>query len=431
MDLQSAEPDSRNVKAAAQPAELDRPSASTDAARDAAGAVVGAAALSPSNAEEHSQRVETGAQPLGAQPLGRVDALDPLDFVNMIDTGQVDTNELDAGQLDATLVDAWPELGVSIWPRHARRLPLLPPLPEAERTPALGWIQEWPVSWLRDNPVRRITLRPRSATQPRVPRADQRTTRPALPSRPARPSIPQAPRVLSQRPDPSGASRPIGRRGRRGRPYVILALLLLVALTGASVLTTVNGSLDLAAPLDQLPPIGAFIRDAVGQSSETATAAPVLNPPALGSKAGAFAGVFGASDPTANATATAEYRTQIAGRLVDVRVQFGLGVDRYERVVMIGASDPALQGWQPATADTICATFLPRDAQLRSFVHVSGQTEYIYDSASLAMFFSPASFVDDSGNPITRGAFSRLDQSEPIAASGISSCTLALGQHYQ
>jgi hypothetical protein len=188
-----------------------------------------------------------------------------------------------------------------------------------------------------------------------------------------------------------------------------------------------GSGLDLATPFDPLQPFSTLFQDVENQP--TATGVPTLYPPALGSEARAFAAWYGLGTPPAIGDAAVQYRLPLAGHLVDLRIQVGPGTDRQGRVVMITASDPALQGWEAATADAVCATFLPRDAHLRTFDHTGGQTEYIYVSASLATVFFPAAFVTDSGEPSAPGTFSRLDQPAPGPAPGVIACTLALGQH--
>jgi hypothetical protein len=194
---------------------------------------------------------------------------------------------------------------------------------------------------------------------------------------------------------------------------------------------TANGSIDLGAPFNSLEPLIGGGESGSASSTPTPTQPTAVAAPALGSEASAFAAYFGASDPTLIADTTAQYQAQIAGQTVSLRVQFSVGVDLRERVMLIDASDPTLAGWDATTADAICATFLPADALVHGFVHVTGQAEYIYTSTRLAALFSPAYFVDDDGGLVAAGTFNRLDQTALDAAHTVGDCTLALGQHYQ
>jgi hypothetical protein len=210
---------------------------------------------------------------------------------------------------------------------------------------------------------------------------------------------------------------------------VFIALLLLLTLAGVGILMAANGSFDLSAPFNPLQSLISSGEN--GLASSTPTQQPIMvAAPALGSEAGAFAAYFGAGEPTLVADATAQYQAQIAGQTVSLRVQFGLGVDHHERVMLIGASDPSLSGWDATTADAVCATFLPVDAHLREFIHVADETEYVYTSASMAALFSPAYFVGDGGELVGAGTFNRLDQPALDTTHAVGGCTLALGQHY-
>jgi len=412
MDSQKAQPGIQTgVQASIQRAEIERRSVAVDAPTD-----------SP-RAEMGSQSEEASAQPFSHAGAGPI---------NAAVTAAVNAP-----------IDAWPEQGISIWPDHTRHAPLLPPLPVQDQRPTLGWILEWPAGWLRDTPLRhislaplrRISLRPRTQTQPRTqPRTPTRPdltrqrspTRPDLQARLMRTSIPISQYKLTQRPYPSRVSVPMAppRRSRHRWVYVVITLLLLLTLAGAGVLVTEPSTFGLDVPLD---PLRTLISG--GESTAPSNNPSVIRPPALGSEAGAFAARFGASAPTAIGDATAQYNTRIAGQSVALRVEFGMGVDRFEHVVTINATDPTLQGWEAATADTICMTFMPSDAQLHTFSHVAGQTEYIYISASLAALFSSASFANDNGDLVAPGTFNRLDQPALGIANGVRACTLALGQH--
>jgi hypothetical protein len=218
---------------------------------------------------------------------------------------------------------------------------------------------------------------------------------------------------------------------RQRHPFLVLVLMLLL-MAGVSAMVIAGSGFDLAAPLAALPQIHPLVGTGGPPAPSTTTTANVIHAPQLGSDANAFAAFYGASIPTAITDPTAEYHAQIAGHSVVLRVEYIIGVDRREHVASVNASDQTLQGWDAATADALCTTFLPGDANLRTFAHANGQTEYIYDSASLAALFFPASFVDDTGQQTPRGTFNRLDELAalaPGAAAGVSACTLALGQH--
>jgi hypothetical protein len=380
-----------------------------------------------------------------------------------------------------SVADAWPHQDAGAWDRPLDNSPLLPPLPALAREGApQGWVLEWPVSWLGTNPLPRISLRPAPSPpqriwEPESPRAAQppapritrslaprvtrplggretrplggnvtrplagNATRPQLLSRPeiearlAELSMAQAPqRLMPPRAYLARVSAPIPRPQpsypyRRRAPAVLITLLIVLVVAVAGILWAGDGTFDPGATFD--PFLTLIGGGGGGTVPPTATAPGAINAPGLGSESGAFASYFSAREP--NAETTAQYRAQVAGHAVTLNVQFGSGIDRRQRVVMIIASDPTFSGWDTATADAICSTFLPSDAHLRKFTHVSGQTEYVYASANLASLFAPAYFVDDTGAPVTRGTLNRLDQPGLKLARGVGSCTLGMGQHYK
>jgi hypothetical protein len=135
MDLQNAELDPQNVNPDAQPSVLEIP-------RGASAIAVETAFDTQATAESRT----SGTSYYSASQVAYGDD-GPVAMVEPEPEEQI---------------DAWPDQGITIWPTRTRHSPLLPPLPVMERHSALGWIQEWPAAWLRETPIRRISLRPRT-----------------------------------------------------------------------------------------------------------------------------------------------------------------------------------------------------------------------------------------------------------------------------
>jgi hypothetical protein len=316
---------------------------------------------------------------------------------------------------DEGALDAWPDHGVGIWPTRPTDEPLLPPVPTAapDRVP-LGWVLEWPVAWLGDAAFESWG----HWGQRERPRPRRRAQRP-LPPRVAR----------------YADSLGFAPARRRGGGLVLLASLLLIGLAG---LLTVGRSFPaLGQPLGALREgagnlgneIGNGVSGGIGGAPEgdaTPSAAP-LAPPALGSDAQDFAAFYGAHFLAGSATA--HFQPQVHGVSIALDVSFGTGADHRDHVTSLTAGASSLAGWDAATADAICATFLPPDAQLAGVTHLAANVEYRYTSASLAAAFTSAYFVDDAYNPVAPGTLNRLDAPPLGSATGVGSCTLSLGAH--
>jgi hypothetical protein len=170
---------------------------------------------------------------------------------------------------------------------------------------------------------------------------------------------------------------------------------------------------------------------APGTPSPTFTATPTPAGPSilLGATLGGLQNAFQAKYGSPSGTGTAKsynFTIQNTNGVVTATPLGANSSDGKEHIASLRIGPPAAD-WTAATAQTICAAFLPPDAKFVETQNIAGDgPERVYTSADLALSFGASEFTDgNTGLPVTPGTFAM----ELWPGVGLNTgCILVLGK---